>query len=65
MDLQRRKAELETELAKGESLLRHHTAKLDEVRKTMMHVEGALALLNELLTEQPAPQTVQPEEEAS
>ncbi len=51
MDLNLRRKQLQAELAKGQELLRQHTAEVEKVKRTMLHVQGALALIDEQLAE--------------
>ena len=50
--LQEKRTELEAELQKGQALLQRQQADLERTRVTMMHIQGALTLLQELLAEE-------------
>jgi len=61
-DLIERKAALEAEFRKGQAVLQQQQAAVEVTRVTMMHIQGAVSLLNDLLAEaSPEPKVVKVE----
>ena len=55
--LRHRHEELEVELQKGQELIRNLQSQQEGAKITVLRIQGAIALLDELLTPEPLPKT--------
>ena len=55
--LRHRREELEVELQKGQELIRNLQSQQEGAKITVLRIQGAIALLDELLTPEPLPKT--------
>ena len=53
--LRHRREELEVELQKGQELIRNLQSQQEGAKITVLRIQGAIALLDELLTPEPLP----------